>query len=64
MENVAVTGMEEFMTTLTGSLSAGEIWGVIAGVGGLIVIVTLVAVGRRVLNKNLSAIKNGKAGRI
>lgn len=55
--------MENFVTELTTGLSAANIWGAIAPVAGLILIVTLVAIGRRIINKNLSASKTGKAGK-
>lgn len=61
MENV--TGIDAFVGELTTGLSATNIWGAIVPVAGLIIIVTLVAIGRRVLNKNLTASKNGKAGK-
>lgn len=57
------TGLNAFVGTLTEGLSATNIWGAIAPIGGLILIVTLVAIGRRVLNKNLNAAKSGKAGK-
>lgn len=62
MEGTA-TGMSSFITSLTTGLSADAIWGAIAPVSALIIIVTLVAIGRRVLNKNLNSAKSGKAGR-
>lgn len=61
MENA--TGLTGFVGTLTDGLSASNLWGAIAPIAGLIVIVTLVAIGRRVLNKNLNSAKSGKAGR-
>lgn len=57
------TGMTAFITSLTSGLSAEAIWGAIAPISAVIVIVTLVAIGRRVLNKNLNSAKSGKAGR-
>lgn len=57
------TGLDAFVSTLTEGLSAANLWGAIAPIAGLIVIVTLVAIGRRVLNKNLNSAKSGKAGR-
>lgn len=60
---VVRTGMETFLTSLTTGLAATEIWGAIAPISGLIIIVTLVAIGRRVLNKNLNSAKSGRAGR-
>lgn len=64
MQNVAVNNMETFVTTLSEGLSATNLWGAIAPIAGFIVIVTLVAIGRRVLNKNLNSAKSGKAGRV
>ena len=57
------TGLASFVSSLTEGLSAANLWGAIAPISGLIVIVTLVAIGRRVLNKNLNSAKSGKAGR-
>lgn len=57
------TGMTAFITSLTSGLSAEAIWGAIAPISAVIVIVTLVAIGRRVLNKNLNSAKSGRAGR-
>lgn len=56
--------METFLTELTTGMSASNVWGAIAPIAGLIVIVTLVATGRRSLNKNLKAIKNGSNGKV
>lgn len=58
------TGITSFMSTLTTGLSATNIWGAIAPIGGLILIVTLIAVARRVLNKNLNSVKTGKSGKV
>ena len=55
--------MENFVTDLSTGLSTANIWGAIAPIAGLIIIVTLVALGRRVLNKNLKSAKNGSSGR-
>lgn len=59
----SATGLQGFVGTLTTELSAANLWGAIAPIAGLIAIVTLVAIGRRVLNKNLNSAKSGKAGR-
>lgn len=61
MENLV--GIDAFVNDLTTGLSATNIWGAIAPIAGLIIVVTLVAIGRRVLNKNLTASKGGKAGK-
>lgn len=58
------TGLAGFIGTLTDGLSATNLWGAIAPIGALIVIVTIVAIGRKVLNKNLNSTKNGKAGKV
>lgn len=55
--------MENFVGELTTGMSAGNIWGAIAPIAGLIVVVTLVAIGRRLINKNTNSIKTGKSGR-
>ena len=59
----ASTGLTAFVSSLTEGLSAANIWGAIAPISALIIVVTLVALGRRVLNKNLSSAKSGRAGR-
>lgn len=55
-------GVSGFLKELTTGLSGENIWSSIIPVGGLICIVTLVAVARRTVNKNLNAIKKGKSG--
>ncbi len=57
------TGLTAFVAELAKGLSAEALWGAIAPIAGIIVIVTLVAIGRRVLNKNLNSAKSGRAGR-
>ena len=57
-------GMDEFMTDLTTGMSAANLWGAILPLAGFIVIVTLFALGRRVLNKNLTSAKSGRAGKV
>lgn len=56
--------MEGFVSAVTAGLSAEAIWGVITPLVAIIIIVTLVAVGRRIANKNLKAVKNGSNGKI
>lgn len=63
MEGATATGLSSFVGELTTGLSATNLWGAIAPIAGLIIIVTLVAIGRRVLNKNLNSAKSGKAGK-
>ena len=58
-----VQGVEGFVSTLGEQLSAGSIWGAIAPMAAIIVTVTLVSIGRRVLNRNLKAAKNGSNGK-
>ena len=57
-------GMEEFMTDLSAGMSAANLWGAIVPIAGFIVVVTLFALGRRVLNKNLTSAKSGRAGKV
>lgn len=57
-------GMDGFITAVTSGLSAEAIWGVITPLVAIIVIVTLIAVGRRIANKNLKSMKNGSNGKI
>lgn len=56
--------MEGFISAVTAGLSAEAIWGVLTPLVAIIVIVTLVALGRRTANKNLKAVKNGSNGKI
>lgn len=57
-------GMEGFVNNLTTGMSAANLWGAIVPIAGFIVIVTLFALGRRVLNKNLTSAKSGRAGKV
>lgn len=57
-------GVTAFVGTLTEGLSASNIWNTIAPIGGLIIIVTLIAVARRVINKNLQKTKTGGSGKV
>lgn len=57
------TGMSAVVTSLTTGLSAANLWAEVANVAPLIIIVTLFALGVRVLNKNLKAAKNEKQGK-
>lgn len=56
--------MSEFISTLTSGLSATSLWGAIAPVGALIVILVLFALGRRVLNKNVKSAGRGTGGKV
>ena len=58
------TGVAAVTSELETGLSASNIWGAIGPMIGLVVIVTLISIARRVLNKNLNASKSGKAGRV
>ena len=60
----AVTGMSSFVSTLTTGLSADALWGAIAPAGALILILTLFALGKRVLNKNIKGANKGTGGKI
>lgn len=55
--------METFMNSINTGITATSIWDSIAPVGGFIVVVTLVALGVYVLNKNLRAVRTQKSGR-
>lgn len=57
------TGAEDVASALESGLSSSNIWGTLLALTGFIIIITLVAVGRRVANKNLNSAKNGKAGK-
>ena len=57
-------GMEAFITTLTGGLDATSLWGAIAPVGALIIILVLFALGKRTLNKNIKSAGKGTGGKI
>ena len=59
----AATGMAAFVSTLTSGLSAEALWGAIAPAGALILILTLFALGKRVLNKNIKGANKGTGGK-
>lgn len=56
--------MTDFITSLTTALSSTNLWGAIAPIAGLIGVVTLFALGRYVVSKNLKAVGKGKSARI
>lgn len=58
------TGMQAFVTALTGSngISADALWGAVTAVAGLIVIGVLFAFGYRMVKKVLKGISKGKQG--
>ena len=62
--NASETGVDAVTSELETGLSATNIWGAIGPMIGLVIIVTLIAIARRVLNKNLNASKSGKAGKV
>lgn len=59
-----VSGMTSFVSTLTTGLSADALWGAIAPAGALILVLTLFALGKRILNKNLKGANKGSGGKI
>lgn len=58
------TGVSGFATEITTALSAENIWSAIIPLVPLIAVVTLVAVARRVANKNMDKLGKGKSGRV
>lgn len=62
MEGVK-TGLEAFVSTLTTGLSADALWGAIAPIAPLMVIVVLVGLGRRLLTKNLNSVQKGNSAK-
>lgn len=63
-ETVVKTGMTEFVSSLTTGLDASSLWGAIAPASGLIIILVLFALGRRILNKNVKSAGKGTGGKI
>lgn len=55
-------GMADFITALTTGLSADKLWGAIAPIAPLIIILVLVGFGLHVLRKNLKKAKKGNGG--
>ena len=49
------TGMTAFISALTTGLSADALWGAITPVAPIMIIVTLVAIGRRLAQKNINS---------
>lgn len=62
MEGVK-TVLETFISTLTTGLSADALWGAIAPIAPLMVIVVLVGLGRRILQKNLNSAQKGTSAK-
>lgn len=58
-----VTGMQAFITAITTGLSADALWGAITPVAPLMIIVTLVAIGRRLAQKNMQSATNGRSAK-
>lgn len=56
--------MEAFVSTLTSGLGATSLWGALAPVGALVVILVLFALGKRTLNKNVKSAGKGTGGKI
>lgn len=56
-------GMSSFVSAINTGLSMDAIWGAITPIAPLIIGLTLIAVTRYVVNKNLRGAKNGKSGR-
>lgn len=55
--------MADFMNAINTGITATSIWEQITPVAGLIVTVTLVALGAYVINKNLKKVSKHSAGR-
>lgn len=58
------TGMAAFISALTTGLSADALWGAIAPVAPLMIIVTLVAIGRRLAQKNVNSGVKGNGAKV
>lgn len=56
----SVRGMEAFVTAITTGLSADALWGAIAPVAPVMIIVVLVGIGRRLMQKNTNSLMTGK----
>lgn len=57
-------GMEAFITALADGLSADALWGAIAPIAPLIIILVLFGFGLHVLRKNLRKGKKGNGGTV
>lgn len=57
-------GMSTFVSAINTGLSMDAIWGAIAPIAPLIITLTLIAVTRYVINKNLGKTRGGKSGRV
>lgn len=56
----SVTGMESFVTAITTGLSADALWGAIAPVAPVMIIIVLFGIGRRLMQKNTNSLMTGK----
>lgn len=56
--------MAAFISALTTGLSADALWGAIAPVAPLMIIVVLVAIGRRLTQKNLNSSIKGTGPKV
>ena len=55
-----VSVMAEFVSAITTGLSADALWGAIAPVAPIMIIVVLVGIGRRLVQKNTNSLMTGK----
>lgn len=55
-----VSGMEAFVQAITTGLSADALWGAMAPVAPIMIIVILVGIGRRLAQKNTNSLMTGK----
>lgn len=55
-----VSAMSEFVSAITTGLSADALWGAIAPVAPVMIIVVLVGIGRRLMQKNTNSLMTGK----
>lgn len=56
--------MSDFVGALSTGLSVDNVWGALVPAAGLVVLATVVAITRRILNKNTNSIAKGKAGKV
>lgn len=56
--------MNNVVSAINTGLSADNIWGSIALIVPLVLTITLVALGRKVANRNLNRATSGKSGRV
>lgn len=52
--------MDTFVSAITTGLSADALWGAIAPVAPIMIIVVLVGIGRRLVQKNTNSLMTGK----